>query len=92
MALDHPAYEAYLPEFGMTMKEFLVNLLLKVWDEEEGFNGKRPFGNSSWQHDVAYGLVKSGIIEGYIDPDGYLEGYDHVKFEKLMQELIKGLL
>lgn len=32
-----------------TIGEYLKKLLLTLWDEEDGFSGKRPFGNSSWK-------------------------------------------
>jgi hypothetical protein len=33
----------------LTVREYMLNLALRVWDEEENFSPKRPFGNSGWQ-------------------------------------------
>ena len=33
----------------LTVKDYLKTLLHTLWDEEDGFSGKRPFGNSGWQ-------------------------------------------
>lgn len=33
----------------LTVREYMLNLALRVWDEEEDFSPKRPFGNSGWQ-------------------------------------------
>jgi hypothetical protein len=35
-----------------TVRDYLKALLLKLWEEEEGFSGKRPFGNSGWKHEL----------------------------------------
>jgi hypothetical protein len=34
---------------SLTVREYMLNLALRVWDEEESFSPKRPFGNSDWQ-------------------------------------------
>ena len=36
----------------ITIKEYLKELLLRLWDECEGFSSKRPFGNSGWEWDL----------------------------------------
>jgi hypothetical protein len=50
-----------------TIGEYLLRLLVKVWDEDEGFSGKRPFGNSGWTHDLYAALAEAGIIEAEKD-------------------------
>ena len=72
-----------------TIREFLEQLLTTVWIEEEGFSGKRPFGNSGWKQDVAVALIKAKVIDGELDEDGYIEDYDRQEFETLMRDLIK---
>ena len=39
-----------------TVRGLLYELTAKVWAEDEGFNGKRPWGNSGWKSEV-YGLI-----------------------------------
>lgn len=39
-----------------TVREYLQALLLVLWMEEEGFSGKRPFGNSGWQGELENAL------------------------------------
>lgn len=56
-----------------TVRGYLIALLAGVWTEGEGFSGKRPFGNSSWEGDLYIALVRAGAIEGELDSDGYLE-------------------
>lgn len=59
-----------------TVRGYLVALVRKVWEEDEGFSGKRPFGNSGWSRDLAKPLIKAGIITGSLDSDGYIEDCD----------------
>lgn len=59
-----------------TVREYLITLLLEVWDEGEGFDGKRPFGNSGWEMDLILPLIAAGIIPGSLDEDGCLEDVD----------------
>lgn len=47
------------------VRQYLVALARQVWEEGEGFSGKRPFGNSGWEGEVfrslkAFGLDDSG--------------------------------
>jgi hypothetical protein len=53
-----------------TVRGYLRSLLLKLWDEQESFDGKRPFGNSSWEYDLYAALVQAGHVKGTIDADG----------------------
>jgi hypothetical protein len=57
-----------------TVKDYLQRLLRGVWIEEEGFDGKRPFGNSGWQQEVYSTLVKAGFIKA--DNEGYPYDFD----------------
>ncbi len=62
-----------------TIGEYLGLLLCRVWDEEQGFSGKRPWGNSGWQYVVYVALAEAGFIEGERDvydeggPDEYVD-------------------
>jgi hypothetical protein len=44
-----------------TVRDYLKELLYMVLVEEEGFSGKRPFGNSGWQHEFMEPLRDAGI-------------------------------
>ena len=57
-----------------TVGEYLTRLLLMVWEEREGFDGKRPFGNSSWEYEVYDALAKGGLCLIDRDGDGYSDG------------------
>jgi hypothetical protein len=57
-----------------TIRDYLVKLLADLWLEGEGFDSKRPFGNSCWESDLYPPLVKAGYVEGVIDEEeGWIE-------------------
>lgn len=76
---------------AQTIRGYLVELVKEVWDQEEGFSGKRPFGNSGWQSDLYLPLVRAGMIHGSIDTDGYLDGADEVDGDRLIRSAIEAL-
>jgi hypothetical protein len=52
-----------------TVRDYLVALLAALWNEEEGFSSKRPFGNSSWCFELYGPLVRAGIVSGKFSED-----------------------
>jgi hypothetical protein len=74
-----------------TIGEFLKTLLIKVIEEEESFNGKRPFGSSGWSYEYVSALVAAGLVEGEIDEDGYLDGADYDAAQKILIKAIKNV-
>lgn len=46
-----------------TVREYLQALLCAVWEEGEGFSGKRPFGNSGWEYDLTQPLIDAGLVK-----------------------------
>jgi hypothetical protein len=71
-----------------TIGEYFSILLAMVWKDKEGFSGKRPFGNSGWDHEVYASLVKAGVVEGKFDEDGYLSDCNYNKADKLIYNAI----
>ena len=58
----------------LTVREYLRTLLTTLWEEEEGFSGKRPFGNSGWKYELFRPLIAAGLIEeGTLDSEGYVD-------------------
>lgn len=82
-----------------TIKGYLKALLFTLWDEGEGFSGKRPFGNSGWDSDIAFALVRGKFIKGRITSemeDGeivneYLDDADYPLMNKLILRAIEAL-
>lgn len=73
----------------LSIREYLCELLLVLWAEGEGFSGKRPFGNSGWEHDLYKPLIKAKLVPGELDEDGYLETVDQFKADALVRKLIE---
>lgn len=62
--LEIPENDADAPTVRQYFKELLCSLLI----EEESFSGKRPFGNSGWQHDFLGPLHEAGFCSE--NPEG----------------------
>lgn len=75
-----------------TIGQYLAILLKNVWDAEEDFSGKRPFGNSGWQADIREALIQAEAVEGRIDGDGWMVGYDLSEIDALMRDLFSFLI
>ena len=74
-----------------TIREYLIKLLTVLWEEQEGFSGKRPFGNSGWDFELYEALVKAKAVDGKFDDDGYLEEVDTKTARRLISQAIETL-
>lgn len=66
----------------VTIRDYLYALLRTVWHEEQGFDGKRPFGSSGWKLDLVYALASAGFVSAVIDEDGYIESISDEEKQK----------
>lgn len=71
----------------VTFREYFHKLLQKLWVENEGFSGKRPFGDSGWSWDLFRGLVANGLVAGSFDEFGDVD-LDIVEASVLIQTMI----
>lgn len=74
-----------------TIRDYLKALLYTLWNEGEGFSGKRPFGNSGWEYDLYKALVAAKAVKGSLDEDGYIETVDTAQANKLIFKAIEEL-
>jgi hypothetical protein len=74
-----------------TVGDYLIALLHALWNEGEGFSGKRPFGNSGWEYEIYTALVKAGLVDGTLDEDGYVEQIDDAAADRAVFEAINHL-
>ncbi|AOJ09634.1 hypothetical protein [Burkholderia mayonis] len=72
----------------VSIREYLGELLTTLWNEGEGFSGKRPFGNSGWYLDLYCALVAAGQLDGELDDDGCLVKCDQRKGDEIVRGLI----
>ncbi len=70
-----------------TVGEYLLALARQVWIEDEGFSGKRPFGNSDWKSDVYGALVRGGVVEGEL-----MDDYDEIAWDTFDEEAADKLI
>ena len=75
----------------VTIREFMQRLLITLFEEMDGFSGKRPFGNSGWDEDLIKCLVQNHVITGKLDTDGYLEEYDNDEYAKMIKLIVVSL-
>lgn len=71
-----------------TIRDYFRKLLMTLWEEREGFSGKRPFGDSCWEYEIYSPLVKAGFIDGEIDEDGWAT----VKDERVAHAYVGSLI
>lgn len=74
-----------------TVADYLKKLLRALVIEQEGFSGKRPFGNSGWICDLAYPLVKAKFIKGSVyseDDYCYADGYSNEELTKFVVKMV----
>jgi hypothetical protein len=56
-----------------TIGGYLCELLITLLNKEEGFSGKRPFGNSGWKNYLLAAMAEGGFVEATFDSEGYLD-------------------
>lgn len=74
------------------VREYLVAIVRAVWEECDGFSGKRPFGNSGWDFELAEAFAgdTAGLIDLVYDDDGEVN-YDTRKLNKMVHLAISVL-
>jgi len=75
----------------ITIKDYLLKLLSTLWDEQDCFSGKRPFGNSCWDVDVYAALIAGEFISGTLTEEGYADNYDRDEAHEFVAGLINQL-
>ena len=60
-ALDNVRFDSDAGD-NLTCRQYLCALLAQLWSERAGFSGKRPFGNSGWEHDILDALHEAGSV------------------------------
>lgn len=74
-----------------TIREYLKGLLHVLWNEGEGFSGKRPFGNGGWEYEIYTALVMGKAVKGELTEDGYIDSVDEKAANELIFEAIESL-
>ncbi len=74
-----------------TIRDYFKALLTTMWNEKEGFSGKRPFGNSGWEYDLFKTLIKHGVVDGTLDEYDDIENFDEESADQVIFDCINGL-
>jgi len=74
-----------------TVRGFLQKLLHTLFEQYDGFSGKRPFGSSGWDSDMEVAFVKAGFIEGTLTDDEYEDLETSEGYEDLIHACIDAL-
>lgn len=73
----------------LTVRQFFYELLKTLFEEGEGFSGKRPFGNSGWDGDLIKCFIENKVINGSLDEDGYIKDFDRKEYNKALFKAIE---
>lgn len=74
-----------------TVRDYLKALLERVWVEQEGFSGKRPFGNSGWYWDLYLPLLDAGVVADHGLEHGWWTWDAFGETHAVVLELIRNL-
>ena len=91
MVIEQSILSLPMPEHdtnAKTVREYLFNLLRKVWNDKESFSGKRPYGNSGWEYDVYKALAAAGYAKGSLNDDGDLDEIDTDEADEIIAAAI----
>lgn len=80
------------PREGAPVGEYLGSLLHMVWEFGEGFDGKRPFGDSGWQWEIYEVLLRAGLIPGTLTADGWAEEFDRAAGDALITRCVDAMV
>ena len=84
----------------ITIGDYLIELLTQLWEQEERFSGKRPFGNSGWKFDLYNTLLKNKLVRGeYVietdrDGEAWMGVYEinDIDADDIIQECISSIV
>lgn len=73
----------------VTIRQYFCALLTRLFEEGEGFSGKRPFGNSGWESDLYGPLIDAGAVKGtWNEEDQEYEDYDWEEADRFIYKMI----
>lgn len=84
--LSTPIKDTYYQ--GITIRSYLTDLLQALWLEADGFDAKRPLGDSDWQDVVYMELIRSGLVKGSLTIDGCISEINQDEADDLMANVI----
>ncbi len=83
--------EGEILDLKTTIRDALFLLLETLWKQGEGFNGKRPLGNSGWDYDFYKPLIQHGYVHGSLDDDGFVKSVNETMAFLIIKKAIQRL-
>lgn len=74
----------------LTAREYLKRLLSTLLERGESFSGKRPWGNSGWERELAKPLIMAGALAGEIY-DAWPEEFDEAEYALCLKHMVAQL-
>ena len=75
-----------------TIGRYIMALGKEVWKHEDGFSGKRPYGNSGWKYGIYISLIEAGLAKGSLDEDGYLNALPDGERERMDGMVLRAII
>lgn len=69
LVLDCPMDPKANDAGASSIREYMALIACEVWRWQDGFSGKRPFGNSGWCWEVYQAVIDRGLVEGVASED-----------------------
>jgi hypothetical protein len=70
-----------------TVGQYLMNTLRKFIRLQDGFDSKRPFGDSDWEDPLVLAFANANLLWLRTDENGLIEDYPSDKFWKIVNDL-----
>lgn len=95
LASEHDEYGHWLGG-NTTIREFFADCFLTFWREGEGFNSKRPFGNSGWENELVFAVAKHRNLPGrrgepLVDEEGYFNSIEEKDEDQILRDITAAL-
>ena len=88
--LDYKFYITALEEKS-TLRNYFKTLLRTLWNESDGFSGKRQLGDSDWQDSLAMDMIEAALLEGEYNAPWDRHDYDSIAFDIMIKKCISAL-
>lgn len=78
-----------------TLGVYLLSFLVFLGEQQKGFNSKRPFNHTDWEHPIFTALIHAGYLTPQVDEDANVDFLNEEQVEKgrsLIVEAIEALL
>ena len=76
---------------SQTVREYLISVLIRLWETNDEFSPTRPLGEPDWQYPVYDAMVQAGLVRGVYHPQGGLQVLDWPAADQLLAGALQAL-